>query len=84
MVKKIWKLRDQEVCVVTSTSGQMTTIRIKILWSKKLGLTLKTTFDNYKRASNLANKISNKGVINTEHWRATYWPGSHFLDGYSD
>ena len=80
-MKSVWKLNNREVHVVNLTSGQYKRYEVRVLWSRKLGLTLKNVFVNEKEAYRLAEKITRKGIINIECWDKRFHP-RRFLDSY--
>ena len=70
---KVWKLKDREVKVVGSHSGQYDCWYLKILWSNKLGLTYYKSFDgNFNdpkirtEAKKVAEYIMQKGFIHPD------------------
>tara|TARA_R100000234_G_C4848794_1_gene114249 strand:- start:92 stop:430 length:339 start_codon:yes stop_codon:yes gene_type:complete len=70
---KVWKLKDREVKVVGSHSGQVDWWYLRILWSDKLGLTYYKAFTGdvhdpkiYAEAKKVAKYIMQKGFIHPD------------------
>jgi len=79
-----WKLNNREPIVRCYHSGPVEDYTVRILWSNKLGLCHERTFTEIKKAEALVNKIRQTGMINTNKWRADYYPSKSYLETYAD
>ena len=73
-VSQHWRLKGRRAHISSSTSGPNTYYRIRIMWTPKLGIELKHTFDSHDAALAVVNKIEAKGVICVDHWTQRYYP----------
>jgi len=84
METKYWKLNDKEPIIRTYHSGPVKDYTIRIIWSDKLGLCFKTTFNNYNVAEKQYEYIKSKDYIDIDQWHKVYYPGKRFTEIYAD
>ena len=78
---KQWKMTSKQVVGVShSGSGnpENDTWRVRILWSKKLGLTLNHTFHSKMEAHDVADKVTVASHITRARWEPEYYPWKGF------
>jgi len=77
-------------CVDKWSSGQNEyySVDVRIVWSEKLGLTLKHDFGSgveaVRKAERVARAINKAGTINPDLWEKDFYPSVKYIGNHSD
>jgi len=90
-MNKRWKLKDGiNADLYTFSSGQhkYCTVKVRIVWSEKLGLELKHDFGEGQEAVNKASKvidaINKTRSIDPSLWNRDFYPHKHYTASCGD